>query len=182
MEHTPKQPYARAQGAIEWMESLSFATALLILVFLFLVRAATVSGTSMVPTLNSGDKILVQGVNYAPQHGDVIVVDGYNNYGEPIVKRVIGLAGDTVNIDFDTATVWVNGEKLNEPYLGTPTQRAGDVAFPVTVPAGEVFVLGDNRQVSLDSRYTEVGFIDTRDVLGRVFFRILPFTSIGAIQ
>ena len=181
MEHTPKQPYARAQGAIEWMESLSFATALLILVFLFLVRAATVSGTSMVPTLNSGDKILVQGVNYAPQHGDVIVVDGYNNYGEPIVKRVIGLAGDTVNIDFDTATVWVNGEKLNEPYLGTPTQRAGDVTFPVTVPAGEVFVLGDNRNNSEDSRYADMGNIKKRNIIGKVWFIASPWSRFGFV-
>ena len=171
-----------AQTAIEWVESLVFATALLILVFIFLFRAVTVSGTSMIPTLYGGDKIIVQGVGYQPCRGDVIVVDGYINYGEPIVKRIIGVGGDEVDINFETATVTVNGEALNEPYLGTPTQRRGDVEFPLTVPEGMVFVLGDNRQASLDSRYTDVGFIDSRDILGKVFFRVLPFSSIGAIR
>lgn len=110
------------------------------------------------------------------------MVDGYINYGEPIVKRIIGVGGDEVDIDFETATVTVNGSVLQEPYLGTPTQRKGDVEFPLTVPEGMVFVLGDNRQASLDSRYTDVGFIDSRDILGRVFFRVLPFSSIGAIR
>ena len=103
------------------VESLVFATALLILVFIFLFRAVTVSGTSMVPTLYGGDKIIVQSVGYQPRRGDVIVVDGYINYGEPIVKRIIGVGGDEVDIDFETATVTVNGSVLQEPYLGTPT-------------------------------------------------------------
>ena len=102
------------------VESLVFATALLILVFIFLFRAVTVSGTSMVPTLYGGDKIIVQSVGYQPRRGDVIVVDGYINYGEPIVKRIIGVGGDEVDIDFETATVTVNGSVLQEPYLGTP--------------------------------------------------------------
>ncbi|HIV88026.1 MAG TPA: signal peptidase I [Candidatus Pygmaiobacter gallistercoris] len=179
-QQTSKNSAARA--AIEWVESLAFATALLLLVFVFFIRAVTVSGSSMESTLLSGDKILVRSIGYTPKRGDVIVVDGYTEYGEPLVKRIIALGGDTVDIDFETSEVWVNGTLLEEPYLGSTPFRQGDVTFPLTVPQGTAFVMGDNRRESLDSRDTSVGFIDTRDILGKVFFRIFPFSSIGVIR
>lgn len=179
---TPKEENGLERSVVEWIESIVFATALLIVVFVFFFRAVTVSGPSMIPTLQSGDKIIVRSIGYTAARGDVVVVDGYNKYGDPLVKRVIGVGGDQVDIDFATGVVTVNGAAIDEPYLGTPTNRAGDVSFPLTVPSGMVFVMGDNRQVSLDSRWQQIGFIDTRDLLGKVIFRVLPFTAIGAIE
>ena len=180
MEQEKRNGTARA--TIEWVESLAFATALLLLVFVFFVRAVTVSGSSMESTLFGGDKILVRSIGYTPKRGDVIVVDGYTEYGEPLVKRVIALGGDTVDIDFETSEIWVNGVLLEEPYLGSTPFRKGDVTFPLTVPQGTAFVMGDNRRESLDSRDSSVGFIDTIDILVKVFFRIFPFSSIGVIK
>lgn len=167
---------------VEWAESLIFSSVVLILVFVFAFRAVTVSGTSMEPTLQGGDKIIVRSIGYTPQRGDVVVIDGYTNYGEPLVKRIIAMGGDEVDIDFASSQVWVNGELLDEPYLGSVMGTAGDVSFPLTVPQGKVFVLGDNRRVSLDSRFNDVGFIDNRDILGKVSFRIFPFDAIGGIE
>ncbi len=180
MEHSQRDTTMRA--AIEWVESLAFATALLVLVFVFFVRAVTVSGSSMESTLIGGDKILVRSIGYTPKRGDVIVVDGYTEYGEPLVKRIIGLGGDEIDINFETSEVFVNGMLLDEPYVGSTPFRKGDVSFPLTVPQGMAFVMGDNRRESLDSRDTSVGFIDTRDILGKVFFRVLPLSSIGVIK
>ena len=95
----------------------------------------------------------------------------------PIIKRVIGLSGDTIDIDFDNGFVYVNGEKLTEPYIAEPTHEYYDVEFPVTVPEGHIFVMGDNRNVSLDSRSSKVGFADKRFVLGKAFFRLFKETG-----
>ena len=105
--------------------------------------------------------------------GDVVVVDGYINYGDPLVKRIIALGGDTVDIDFETGAVTLNGAVLEEPYISAPTTTGYDVEFPVTVPEGCVFVMGDNRP--------EVGFIDERDILGKVLLRVFPLSSFGKI-
>ena len=110
------------------------------------------------------------------------MVDGYTRYGEPLVKRVIALGGDEVDIDLTTSDVYVNGERLEEPYLGSMISSLGDVTFPLIVPEGTLFVLGDNRRVSLDSRSSKIGFIDSRDILGKVVFRIFPLNAIGGIQ
>ena len=171
-----------ARTIVEWAESLAFSCALLVLIFVFLFRAVTVSGSSMQPTLMGGDKIIVRSIGYTPERGDVVVIDGYISYGEPLVKRIIALGGDVVDIDLGTSAVYVNGELLDEPYLGSMISSPGDVEFPLTVPEGTVFVLGDNRRVSLDSRSSEVGFIDSRDILGKVVFRFFPFHSFGGIQ
>ena len=99
-----------------------------------------------------------------------------------MAKRVIGVGGDKSDIDLDKGTVAVNGELLDEPYISAPTKRRFDVEFPLTVPEGTVFLMGDNRPSSLDSRSTEIGFIDQRDILGKVFVRILPVDNFGGIE
>ncbi len=167
---------------LDWYDALVFALTALVLVFAFCVRIVVVDGHSMEPTLSSGDRLLVQSTFYTPQRGDVVVVDGYINYGKPLVKRVIAKGGDTVNIDAQRGVVTVNGEELQEPYIAELTHTAGNMQFPLTVPEGQLFLMGDNRQHSTDSRFTSVGLIDERDILGKVLWRIFPLNSLEKIK
>ena len=176
------QPAVRGQGLLEWYEALISAALVLVLVFSFFFRIIQVDGSSMVPTLVNGDKLIVWGAGYTPQRGDVVIVDSYTSYGKPLVKRVIAKGGDTVSIDYATGTVAVNGEVLQEDYIAEPTYLGYDVTFPYTVPEGTVFVMGDNRNQSLDSRSTYVGCIDERDILGRVLLCFMPFTDFGVVK
>ena len=171
----------RGQGVLEWYEALISAALVLVLVFSFFFRIIQVDGSSMVPTLVNGDKLIVWGAGYTPQRGDVVIVDSYTSYGKPLVKRVIAKGGDTISIDYDSGMVMVNGEVLQEDYIAEPTYLGYDVTFPYTVPEGTVFVMGDNRNQSLDSRSTYVGCIDERDILGRVLLCFMPFTDFGAV-
>jgi signal peptidase I len=110
-------------------------------------------------------------------------VDSETSFGKPLVKRVIATGGDVIDIDYTLGTVTVNGETLDEEYLhGVATLLGYDVQFPLTVPEGTVFVMGDNRNNSLDSRSSRVGCIDERDILGKVLVRFLPVGSMGVIQ
>ena len=172
----------RGQGVLEWYEALISAALVLVLVFSFFFRIIQVDGSSMVPTLVNGDKLIVWGAGYTPQRGDVVIVDSYTSYGKPLVKRVIAKGGDTVSIDYATGTVAVNGEVLQEDYIAEPTYLGYDVTFQYTVPEGTVFVMGDNRNQSLDSRSTYVGCIDERDILGRVLVCFMPFTDFGVVK
>ena len=175
-------PAVRGQGILEWYEALISAALVLVLIFSFFFRIIQVDGSSMVPTLVNGDKLIVWGAGYTPQRGNVVIVDSYTSYGKPLVKRVIAKGGDTVSIDYATGTVAVNGEVLQEDYIAEPTYLGYDVTFPYTVPEGTVFVMGDNRNQSLDSRSTYVGCIDERDILGKVLVCFMPFTDFGVVK
>ena len=175
-------PAVRGQGILEWYEALISAALVLVLIFSFFFRIIQVDGSSMVPTLVNGDKLIVWGAGYTPQRGNVVIVDSYTSYGKPLVKRVIAKGGDTVSIDYATGTVAVNGEVLQEDYIAEPTYLGYDVQFPYTVPEGTVFVMGDNRNQSLDSRSTYVGCIDERDILGKVLVCFMPFTDFGVVK
>ncbi|EJX02383.1 Peptidase S26A, signal peptidase I [gut metagenome] len=168
---------------LEWYDALVFAVAVLVLVFAFCVRIVVVSGHSMDSTLTEGDRLLVQSTLYKPHHGDVVVVDGYTDYGKPLVKRVIAVGGDVVDIDPNQGLVYVNGEALKEPYLNDGTTLGtGDTEFPITVPEGTLFLMGDNRQHSTDSRDSSIGCIDERDILGKVLVRLFPIEKFGRIE
>ena len=173
---------ARARNVIEWYEALVSAAVLLAVCFSFLLRIVQVDGSSMVPTLRNGDRLIVWGAGYTPEDGDVVILDDGTSYGKPLVKRVIACAGETVDIDFASGEVRVNGTLLDEPYIKEPTALSYDVEFPVTVPEGTVFVMGDNRNGSLDSRSSMVGYIAVEDVLGKVLIRFLPFSGFGTIR
>ena len=175
------QPAVRGQGLLEWYEALISAALVLVLVFSFFFRIIQVDGESMVPTLENGDKLVVWGAGYEPQRGDVVIVDSYTSYGRPLVKRVIAKGGDTISIDYATGTVEVNGKVLEEDYIAEPTYLGYDVEFPYTVPEGTVFVMGDNRLVSLDSRSSEVGLIDSKYILGKAMVRLFPISEAGSI-
>ena len=172
----------RGQGVLEWYEALISAALVLVLVFSFFFLIIQVDGSSMVPTLVNGDKLIVWGAGYTPQRGDVVIVDSYTSYGKPLVKRVIAKGGDTISIDYDAGTVEVNGELLQEDYIAAPTHLGYDVEFPYTVPEGTVFVMGDNRNESLDSRSSYVGCIDERDILGKVLLCFLPVSDFGVVK
>lgn len=183
MAENDMQPAAvRGKEAFEWYEALISAALILVLIFSFFFRIIQVDGQSMVPTLSHGDKLIVWGAGYVPQRGDVVIVDSYTAYGKPLVKRIIAKGGDTVAIDYSTGTVQVNGEVLEEDYIAEPTYLGFDVVYPYTVPEGTVFVMGDNRNASLDSRSSSVGCIDERDILGKVLICFLPFADFGAVK
>ena len=158
----------------EWLDSLVFAFITILLVFTFAFRVVGVSGESMVPTLQNGDWLAVRAVNMSVERGDIVVITQPNSLNEPLIKRVIAVGGDTLDIDFITGEVFVNGERLDEPYIAEATRRGFDTVFPLTVPEGCLFVMGDNRNNSLDSRSSTIGFIDERYVLGVAEFRFFP--------
>ena len=149
------------------------------LLFLFFIRVVTVDGDSMLPTLQDQDNLmLLSNLWYHdPQPGDVVVARVPEFSPEPIVKRVIAVEGDVVDIDFEEGTVSVNGCVLEEAYIMEPTYRdfaEAGTEFPLTVEPGCVFLLGDNRNVSYDSRYAPLGQVDKRNILGKVIFLMLP--------
>lgn len=166
----------------EWAQALVYSVVFVVVLFTFFVRIIGVDGTSMIPTLQHNDKIVVTNMFYEPSQGDIIVLRKESFLEEPIVKRVIATEGQTVDIDFISHNVYVDGIRLDEPYINAPTTREGDVSFPVTVPEGFVFVLGDNRNNSADSRISRLGMVDERYILGRVVFRVYPMNKIGKVE
>lgn len=165
-----------------YMHDLVYLLAVLIVVLLVLLRVVVVSGSSMKNTLVDGDYLLLlSDVFYRkPKQQDIVVIskDSFDN-GAPIVKRVIAVEGQVVDIDFATGTVYVDDVPLDEPYVSTPTTTWEGMQFPLRVKPGCVFVMGDNREGSKDSRDPEIGLIDTREILGKVIFLLLPGTDKG---
>lgn len=172
----------RNKEFLEWLDALVLSILVLALLFTFVVRPARVDGSSMLPSFLDGERVLAWQLGYTPQRGDVVVIDAYIPHGKTLIKRVIGVAGDTIDIDFHSGVVTRNGEVLHEPYIAEPTLLYESVDFPVTVPEGCIFVMGDNRNNSKDSRDADIGFVDARDVLGKVVFRLSPLNRIGVIS
>ena len=179
------QPHTAAQEAYDWLQVLIAALVTIILVFTFLGRVTPVVGSSMEPTLHSGDVMLVRDIGYTdPQPGDVVVLTkAFDAASGPIVKRVIAVAGQTVDIDYATGTVYVDGQALDEPYLNEPMQEPFyENLTSVTVPEGSIFVMGDNRNHSNDSRDVTLGTVDTRYLLGKAELVCFPFSDLGLIR
>ena len=167
----------------EWLEALSSSLIVVVLLFTLLFRIVNVSGPSMLPTLQDNDRVLLTSYFYRPQPGDVVVITHTSKLQEPIIKRVIALENQTVDIDFETGTVYVDGQALDESaYIANGiTTQPSDYTYPLTVPEGHLFVLGDNRAVSKDSRNSSVGMIDERYVLGKAELVVFPFSRFGKI-
>ncbi len=167
----------------DWIHCLSIALIICVVIFAFFIRLIDVRGTSMNPTLNNGDKMLVSGLFYSPKAGDVVVFkkDEYDPE-RALVKRVIATEGQTINIDFDNGIVYVDGEPLEEDYIMEPTTNKIDFIGPQTVPEGCVFVMGDNRNASTDSRKAEIGMVDSRLILGKAYFVVYPLSQVRSIK
>ena len=163
----------------EWMQALVCSVLVVVLLFTFVVRLIGVDGHSMVPTLQDGDRLLVlNSILYADyQYGDIVVLRKESFLAEPIVKRVIATGGQTVDIDFETGSVYVDGELLKEDYINELTFLEEGTEFPLTVPEGSIFVMGDNRNNSNDSRDYRLGTVDTRYVIGKAVFLAFPGTD-----
>lgn len=183
------------QSLVLYMHDLVYMLIAIILVFLLVFRVIVVTGDSMKSTLIDGDYLLlISNFFYRePEAGDIIVASKASfDDGAAIIKRVIATEGQIVDIDFENGIVYVDGLPIEEPYINNLTTRQEGVSFPLRVEEGCVFVLGDNRAVSKDSRHPEIGLIDTRQILGRAIFLMLPgidemteqrdFSRTGAIQ
>ena len=164
----------------DWIQSLVTALLVCVLLFTFLVRVVGVLGTSMLNTLQEGDRLLVSDLFYTPKQGDIIVLRKASFSEDPIVKRVIATGGQTVSIDFTAGVVSVDGVPLEEDYTLTPTTRRIDFTDPVVVPEGCLFVMGDNRNGSTDSRDDRIGCVDERLVMGKAIFLIFPGANTAA--
>lgn len=174
-EYSGKEKNKSWRFIYDWLDSLIYAIILILIIFAFIVRVVGVNGDSMNPTLNSGDWLTVSAVTNEIESGDIVVITQPNTLNEVLIKRVVAKGGDTINIDFIEGIVTVNGVALYEPYIAEATERMGDYVYPLEIPEGYLFVMGDNRNDSLDSRFKAVGLIDERYVLGVANARIFPF-------
>lgn len=191
-KHTSEQPKLTRAQAVKsdlffWLQALVMALVVLILLFTFVGRIITVDGSSMLPTLHNKDVLLLRSIAYTPEQGDIIVLtkdfSGYTN--QPIVKRVIAVGGQTIRIDYEESKVYVDDVALDEPYTNDPImfRPGGKLNIDeITVPEGHVFVMGDNRNDSADSRHEELGAIDNRYILGKAVMILLPFQNFGSLD
>ena len=179
-----------AAELFEWLEAIAFALAIVVLLFTFVLRIVSVDGASMNPTLDNEDRILVRNIFYTPEENDIVILVAPvgDDYNKPLVKRVIAVGGEYIQIVDGVAYVGPTEDNMTPrtiPYLEDISRdRYGDMydfSSPVYVPEGSVFVMGDNRNNSLDSRDRRLGIVDNRYVLGKVIFRIYPFDSFGKI-
>ena len=170
------------KNTLLYVHDLMYLLLIVMLLFLLVFRIIVVSGASMKMTLLDGDYLLLLSNTFyhQPERGDIVVIskESFDN-GKPIVKRVIATEGQTVDIDFENGIVYVDGEAQQEDYINVPTTVDGGTPLPLTVAEGCLFVMGDNRGVSLDSRYPEVGQVDKREVLGKAIFLMYPGTDDG---
>ena len=165
-----------------YLRDLVMYVSIVIVAFLLLFRIIVVSGDSMYSTLLDGDlMLLISNTFYRePEQGDIVVVSKESfDDGTPIVKRVIAVEGQIVDIDFEQGIVYVDGLPLDEPYVNTPTNRDEGMEFPLLVEEGCCFVLGDNRNNSRDSRDPDIGLVDHREILGKVILLVFPGTDEG---
>ena len=163
----------------EWLAIVSASLIVITLIFTFMFRFVDVDGTSMEPTLRNGERLILSSLPYTPKRGDIVVVSE-GNEREPLIKRIIGLPGDTIRIDENTGDVYVNGKVLNEPYVSSPTSTEG-MTGSVTVPEGMVFIMGDNRApgCSRDSRSSNC--YSQSAIVGKVIWRIAPTDRFGGL-
>ena len=181
-----KTPGNFVSGLMEWAEQLVFAIVALVIICTFFARIITVVGSSMEPNFYEQDKVLIVNTVFGVEQGDVVVI--VNKLDDPIIKRVIATEGQTVSFDEEKKAVLVDGEYVDDSRFGvengitTLYSSIPVLDFPQEVPEGCVFVLGDNREVSNDSRYQDVGMVDERNILGKAVFFLFPFSKIGIIK
>lgn len=186
---TPKKKKKKsdlANDLFTWLQALTLALVMLVVVFAFFGRVINVDGVSMVPTLHHRDLLLLQCINYEPEQGDIVVLrKQFGEIDSPIVKRVIAVGGQTVEIDYSSGTVYVDGIPQDEPYINEPMLMPSsdkERGNYWEVPEGSVFVMGDNRNASADSRNMDLGTVDTRYIIGRAVCVLLPFQDFRVLD
>ncbi|MBQ8732797.1 MAG: signal peptidase I [Oscillospiraceae bacterium] len=179
-----EKPFSLKNEIYEWLESGVFALTVVVLIFTFLFRIVMVDGRSMQPTLQDQDRVITVSLFYKPAPGDIVVVTQPNAMNHSLIKRVIAVEGQTVFIDPETGDVSVDGKVLTEPYIMEKINpsKIGDMKYPLTLKDGEVFVMGDNRNNSSDSRDSMIGIIDERYILGKAVLRIFPISDISVLR
>lgn len=175
-EESAQKKQVPGRDLYEWVQALVCSVLIVVVLFTFVIRLIGVDGRSMVPTLQHGDRLLVlNSILYDDyKYGDVVVLRKDSFLREPIVKRVIATGGQSVDIDFDTGSVYVDGKLLHEDYINELTFLEEGTEFPLTVPEGSIFVMGDNRNHSSDSRDSRLGTVDTRYVIGKAVLLAFP--------
>jgi signal peptidase I len=190
-EFPPKRRFI--DELFEWIEMFSGVLLVMILIFTFAVRHMVVEGASMERTLYEEDVLIVSNLFYEPAQNDIVVIQVPNTvFDKPIIKRVIATEGQTVDFDFDNWKVYVDGVELDEPYVNYDSgyamyrdmfsDPAAAALLPLTVEPGKIFVMGDNRNHSSDSRDSRIGQVDVHNVVGRVLFRAFPFNKFGVVK
>ncbi|MBQ5911185.1 MAG: signal peptidase I [Clostridia bacterium] len=196
-EQDGKPKTSKIAEIFDWIDTVVVALIAVVIIFSLFFRIATIVGPSMQNTLYSGERVIISNFFYKPQYGDIVVisrntnnsVDKLDSSREPIIKRVIATEGQYVDINFETGKVYVGADlsnmtELDEAYVNGPTTLKYDIEFPVFVKEGHIFVLGDNRNNSTDSRSSSIGdlgLIDERYVLGKAIYRIWPFDTLGGL-
>ncbi|MBQ3841191.1 MAG: signal peptidase I [Ruminiclostridium sp.] len=192
------KPYGVAADIYSWIDTLIGSFLIIIILFTFFIRTSTVDGESMLPTLEDKQMLLVTDFLYQPTYNDIVVVwaddipNDEDGYGKAIVKRVIGLPGDNIRFDFANGYVYRNGELLqlqvndgvlyeDGHMLNSYTNLSEGRGDEFNVPEGKIFVMGDNRNGSTDSRSRMVGDVDMRKIVGKALFRLFPFDKIGGL-
>lgn len=180
----PKQPFHA--WALDWIETIVMAFVIVTVVFTFAARVVTVDGASMEPNYYDGDRVLVTSLAGEAKAGDVVII--VHALEETLIKRVVATEGQVVDFDNELGELIVDGKVVNGEVYGTRNgitfapENVGDTMdFPQTVPEGCVFVLGDHRDDSTDSRKLSVGMVDRRNILGRVVFNLYPMSKIGPV-
>ena len=181
MEEEKKPAKPRRNEAYQDLRTLAVVLTVLILIFVFAARILIVSGSSMEDTLHDGNAMLVWSLGYKPKQGDIVVLTQTSYQEDSIVKRVIATGGQTVDIDYSTGTVYVDGTALREDYIKERMElpHYGEGLNHITVPEGCIFVMGDNRNHSADSRYPGIGIVDERSVIGHVLLVLFPLSAFG---
>lgn len=198
-EAAAPQKSRAVKDLFDWLDIIVASLVSVVIIFTLLFRVVTIVGDSMQNTFYNGEKIIITNLFYTPKYGDVVVIsrnagnttEGLTASSGPLIKRVIATGEQYVDIDFEAGKVYVGYSsnradmtELSEPYIKAPTYLEADVEFPVYVPEGYVFVLGDNRNDSKDSRFSEIGengLINEKYILGRAVFRIFPVNRAGKI-
>lgn len=164
-------------ATFDWVKTMIISLTVVILLLTFVFRLVTIDGFSMMNTLEDKDRAIITTFNYKPVNGDIVAISHGGNLGKTIIKRVIATEGQTIKINYNTAEVIVDGVVIDEPYIKDPT-NAGNWDFPEVVPEGYVFVMGDNRHGSTDSRFIEVGLIPANEIIGKAQVVISPISRI----